>query len=474
MERGDKSRVFLNTAVITASAVAEKLLFFILNVIIARYLDLNQYGEYTTALAFASFFSLFTDAGINETLIRELNYEKEKEQTLFNVVLLKVVMSVLIFIIFIGVTLSSGYSREVVYLILVFGLVRFGDEYLRLYYTYYEGTERYITSAIYGLLFALCFLGTVIIVIMINGGNSEIVWSRFFVVIIFLTLMTYNISRGRYLKFDPAYIRSFIRKTFPFASSFIYSNIINQGGLIVLPLLHGTTYTGIFQNAYIFITTLMFVPASFGRAFIPYLYRHKGDTDNKRFQFAFDILTKCFVFISFYIALILFLYSGFLITGIFGEKYKDSINTLRLISLGIPFLFNSAYIILTALDKQKLYSSVLRYIAAANLVANIILGYYFRDKGTAAATVITFILIFFLSNCLIKQGSELSVRISVTGYLKGGVIFIICWMAHAYIAVNNTVISMLIISSLFFLLNFVFMFTRDDLRIAGEILRSNK
>ena len=84
MNSTDKSKVFLNMIVMTVSTIMEKVLFFSVNIIIARYLDLIQYGEYTTALAFASFFSLFTDMGISETLIREINYEKEKEQTLFN------------------------------------------------------------------------------------------------------------------------------------------------------------------------------------------------------------------------------------------------------------------------------------------------------------------------------------------------------------------------------------------------------
>ena len=83
MELNDKTKIFLNTLVITSSTVLEKIIFLIINVILARYLGLDQYGEYTTALAFATFFSLLTDMGINQSMIRELNYEGEQEKKPF-------------------------------------------------------------------------------------------------------------------------------------------------------------------------------------------------------------------------------------------------------------------------------------------------------------------------------------------------------------------------------------------------------
>ncbi len=470
MESGDKSQVFLNTIIITASTIIEKAIFFIVNIVIARYLDINHYGEYTTALAFASFFSLFTDMGINEGLIREINYEEEKEQTLFNVVLLKAVLSVLVFIIFAGATLSTNYSHRVIYLIFLFGLVRFGDEYLRLYYTYYDGCDRFIVSAIYRFFFALSFFGAVLAVILTNGGNAEIALFRLFVVIFFLILMTYKISRGRWLKIDIPYTKSYIKKTIPFASTFIYYNIISQGCLVILPLLHGTVYSGIFQNAYIFLITLLIIPQSFGRVFITYLYRQKGDDEVERFQFAFDIITRSFVLLSFYIAAILFLFADFVIIKVFGVKYQQSIATLKIISLGIPFIFNAASIMLTAMDKQKLNSVILRSMALLSVSLNVVVGYFYRDEGTAAATVLTYLLIFVLSYIMVKLNTGLNISGSVCNYLKGVAVFIICRVAYGYFPAWNPVFSMAVITLIFLLASILLLFRRDDLRIAKEIL----
>lgn len=470
MQSGDKSKVFINTIIITASTVVEKVIFFAVNIVIARYLDLNQYGEYTTALAFASFFSLFTDMGVSDTLIREINYEKENEQTLYNVILLKITLSLLIFIFFIVVTVNTGYSVNIIYLIFIFGLVRFGDEYLRLYYTYYDACGNFLTSALYRFLFSLSLLASVVAVVIINGTNFEIALFRLFAVILFFGVLTYKISRKRLLSYDLIYIKSFIKKIYPFASTFIYSVIISHGNLIILPLLHGALYAGIFQNAYIFITTLMFIPGSFGRVFIPYLYKHKNDDKIDRFQFAFDILSKSFVFISFYIAVILYLYSDFIIIGVFGEKYRASVSTLKVITLSVPFLFNAGAIMLTALDKQRLYSNILRYAALINVVLNIILGYYYLDKGTAAAMAVTFFLIFILSHILIIFNSQLSVCSAAVYYMKGGTVFLLCRMAHNYITFEYEIVSMAVISLIYFALSLLLLLTKDDIRIGKEIL----
>ena len=408
--------------------------------------------------------------GINETLIREINYEKEKWHTLFNVVFLKVILSVVIFFIFIGFTFTTEYSSDTIKLILIFGFVRFGDEYLRLYYTYYEGVEGYKLSALFRIVFALFFLGAVILVVIINGGNKEIALLRLGVVLLFLVIMTYAISRGKLLKIDMQYIKSYCRKVLPFATTFIYSNIINQGNLIALPLLHGAVYAGIFQNAYIFITTLMFIPGSFSRVFIPYLYKHKNDEEMFRFQFAFDILSKSFVFISFYITVILFLYSDFIITGVFGEKYRASVSLLKVLTLSLPFLFNAGAIMLTALDKQRLYSVILRYMAMLNVALNIGLGYFYLDKGIAAAMVITFFMIFIMSHLFIIFNSGLSIFSAAVYYLKGGVMFLLCWLAYHHISFGYEIVSMAVISLIYFALSLLLLLTKDDIRIGKEIL----
>jgi len=474
MELNDKTKIFLNTVIITFSTILEKFIFLIINVILARYLGLDQYGEYTTALAFATFFSMITDMGINQSMIRELNYEGEQGKTFFNIVFFKVFISVVIFLLFLASISFTNYNHNVIYLAVVFGFVRFIDEYMRLYYTYYEASNNFLLSAIYRLLFALLFLGSVFVVIYMHGGNREIAWSRLIVVLFFFSIISYAILKGRIRKIDLSFIINFSKKTVPFAEIFISNNIIFQSNLIILPLLHGSIYTGIFQNAYMFLTTLMFIPASFDRVFIPFLYQQNRDGNIENFKFTFKVITKTYVCISFYITTILFLYSDFIIVQIFGSKFKDSILTLQILSLSIPFLFNAAYIMLTSLNKQEVVSRMLKFIAAAGIFLNILLGYYFKLSGTAAATVLTLFIIFIISNIAIKRHSELSIGHSISSYFKGILIFCSCWWLHDLMKINFQVTAILATSVIFALLINILLFTKDDYRIIFEILGIGK
>jgi O-antigen/teichoic acid export membrane protein len=59
----NKTRIFLNSLIVSGVAILEKLFFFIINIVVARYLNVNDFGEYTTALGYATFFSTFVNIG---------------------------------------------------------------------------------------------------------------------------------------------------------------------------------------------------------------------------------------------------------------------------------------------------------------------------------------------------------------------------------------------------------------------------
>ncbi len=54
--KSDKKRVFVNTIIVSGATIVDKFLFFVINIIVARYLSLADFGEYSTALVYATFF----------------------------------------------------------------------------------------------------------------------------------------------------------------------------------------------------------------------------------------------------------------------------------------------------------------------------------------------------------------------------------------------------------------------------------
>ena len=95
----DKLCVFINTVLMTSTTLVDNILFFIMSVLIARYFDLNQYGEYTASLAYATFFAMFADIGVNQVLVRCINLDHKKTEEYFgNAIVIKTVLCVIVYI----------------------------------------------------------------------------------------------------------------------------------------------------------------------------------------------------------------------------------------------------------------------------------------------------------------------------------------------------------------------------------------
>ncbi len=474
----DKKRVFINSIIVTLATISEKLFFFIIMIIVARYLNIDNYGEYSTAIGYATFFSVFTDLGISAGLIRAINLEKDLEREHFaNTLFLKTILAVSVYVIMVLSLMFTNYNSDTIHLILIFGLVRFGNQYMATMYAFYDAREMFgVTSSIV-FSFGLSFLAGTILVIFLKGNYFHFAYLRLIIVILVLAVL-FLITFKKYkfkLKFDRTTTKGFIKNVIPFGLSSICSNFIQRINIIILSIMHGTVYSGIFNNGYIFFLTLSFIPTNFHRILTPYLYKVPFEEDKNKFQFAFDFFTKVYGVISFFLALIIFLFSEPIITNFFGEKYTASIGVLRIIAFGIPFLFNVAFVIIRSLDKQE-YNSIFMVIATVvNIISNLILIYYYKSIGAAITTVITFMVLFILCHLYLGKHKYVSLRKALFIYLSLILIFLICTSVESYFLKDLLwIYSIILISFLYFILIIAFLIRSNDIRIVKEIIRGTR
>ena len=67
-----------NITVLSLANIAEKLLYFVLVIFMARYLGDAEFGKFIFAISFCNIFVILSDFGLNTFLIREIAREKEK------------------------------------------------------------------------------------------------------------------------------------------------------------------------------------------------------------------------------------------------------------------------------------------------------------------------------------------------------------------------------------------------------------
>lgn len=468
----NKKRIlFINTMFTVFQTVIDKFLFFVINILVARYLDTSLFGEYTTSLAYATLFSTFADIGIKSTLVRSISKERQnKDNHIMNAFLLKTILAVIVYAAMSVSLLFMNYSAHVIYLVLIFGFVRIGNEYMNLFYAIYSAQERFIVQSVNNTLFSLALLVSTFIVILLKKGIYAFAFTRLFIVMFFILILAFYTIREIKPRIDWKSMKSFLPQAYHFGLSTIYGNLYQRLNIIILSYMHGTIYSGFFSNAYMIFSTLFFIPGNMSRVLIAHLYNYDHEKYPGKFQFSYDVYTKFLDIISIGISLPMFLFSSEIIELIYGRNYLPAAGILKITVLAIPMLFNISGMLLTSIDKQDIRTRCQKYALIINIISNLVLIKFFGGEGAAYATVITY---FFLNQ---------SYNLSMLKYLKIKFISSIknkCFILSIAIVLGsfehfsplpfNFIISSCILGLLYSILIYILIITKKDLDIAREV-----
>lgn len=472
-----KTKLFADSLIVNAASLIEKSFFFIANIIIARYLSIEHFGEYSTALSFATFFSIMTDIGINVTLVRALNLDsKHQNQHFTNAFVVKLVLSALMYGIMAISLFFVGYSRDVIYLTLILGMVRIGNEFMKTYYAVDEARQKFLFPSLVNSIYVVFFLAGIATVILYKGNYYHICVVRLVIVYLFIAFLSVYTLRKFTFSFNTELFKKFVISAIPFSIITVLWNFAFRINVIILSIITGTTSVGIFSNSLIFIDTLSIIPGNLRRITMPVLYKALQKNDNNRFQFAFDSMSKYFSILSFYIMILLYIFARDIIQMIFGSKYNDSIAVLQILSFAVPFVFNIATIIIIGLDKQSVLSAILVIATAINIIANIILIRLFGVLGAAYSVVVTYGVIFVFGHWYLYTYHKLRLNRILIRYCLLMIISVLMYWVNSFPIIANMkfYFSGIIISALFVIFVFLVLINKDDVRLVKEMLKMSR
>lgn len=461
-----KKSFFYNSLFLSISTILEKIFFFIINIIIARYLSRENFGEYTTALAFGTFFSIFANMGIGTSSIRAINYYKDDiNESYTSTIVLKLLLSSTTLLALVAAVFITGFNRNTMILTLILGLVRIVNDFLTTINQLFESKSRFNISAIYNSLFALFFLGGTYIVILLKGDYFDLSYTRLLIASAVTFIAFIHTLKFFRFKFDFNKLKKFIIETIPFSYSFVFTSITINFSSIILPVMHGTIYSGIYNNAFVFFLSLLFIPGNLSKVLMTHLYQNRYEKNKDLYQYAYDTYSKIFSIMSFYLAAIFFLYCGPIVTVVFGTKYSDSIYLLKLFAFSIPFTFNIAGTIISSLNKQIINSRIDIIVSMTTIVSSLILIKYFKADGAVLSTIIVFFTSYILSNgYLIKSGYINYKKTALTRFTLL-IIFLLCYAVKIYLSgYHQHILSMFIVSIIYFILTALLLFDVNDIK----------
>ena len=468
----DKTIFFKNSLLVAFSTVFGNLIFFVINIMIARYFDIAHFGEYTTAIGYATLFSLIADIGIKQTLIRFVNLEPENEREhLGNSFVIKTVLMIVIYALMAISLYFTNYNYETIKLALLFGVVRIIEEYLKFFHSLFDAKQKYLIPSLYNILYYILCLIVTILIVVAGGNYYQMALTRILAVLFIAILVALVIYQTFRFKFNYKIAKRFLIETIPFGLYAFCFTIIQKSNLVFLSLIHGTILTGFFNNAHMFFLTLFFIPTVFNRILVPYLYKHLESGSRDKFQFAFDVFSKFLSVIGFYVALIFFAYSTEIIVMVFGIKYLDSGIILKIIALGMPFIFSITNTLIMCLDKQRQNTKIVGIGVLVNIIGGITLIYFYNVNGAAIANFITFAVIFTLSHLYLTIYENVKIKKTIIIYI---ILTLICFVTYFVKVLTadkfHFIISIFIMSVVYFTFVLLALVRKSDIRIIKETL----
>ncbi|HHX58596.1 MAG TPA: flippase [Candidatus Moranbacteria bacterium] len=374
---------------------------------VARYLSMEEFGWYVTALTFFSLFNAIGDWGLYQTATREFSRPKADEKAIIsNAFGLRIVISSLIVLISPFIIFFLPYTTELK-IALVFGLFAY------FFYSFYQILIGLFQKRLVMNQVTLTEMAGKIIQVIIIIIGVKLDWGFTLIASTLLINMAINfliillLSR-RFIKFSPNFdfpkFKSFLKQSWPIGVSVLVTFIYFKADTLMLSFLKPSADVGIYGAAYKIIENLNFFPGLIVGLTTPlmafYVFSHK-----KKFISIVNKNLTVFLVLAVPLAIGTIFLAKDIINIVAGPKFPQSVLVLQIVIFSLVFiffgqLFNAA-LVSARLQKQLLWALVAA--AIFNITANLFLIPKFSYLATAAVSAATELLVALMGLFLIRK-----------------------------------------------------------------------
>jgi len=388
--------------------------------LLLRYLSPDDYGRYTTVLAFILLFGTFADFGLNLTATQDISIPNtDIGRTISSIFTLRLIINIALVLILPIMLLAFPYEAEVKHAILISSVLFFTYSLFQVLASYFQKTLQAGKVAFAEFAGRAVLLGTTVLAIYFHFSFLEIMLTivssslaQFWVLLRFTSReICLNLA------IDAQVWKRIITKTWPIALSVIFTTIYFKGDAVILSLTRPYEDVGIYGAAYKILEVLITLPILFMGLVLPHLSHSFAQSDNKRFNNIIQKSWNALCLIAVPIVIGTLALAPQIMDLIAGGEYADSVDVLRIliVAAGIIFLGSLFTHAIVAIGEQK--SMIKYYALAAALAMALYIAYIPTYSYYAAATVTV------LSEFLIALAAFLKVRSVARFHLSMNVFF---------------------------------------------------
>ncbi|MDP3995384.1 MAG: flippase [bacterium] len=392
-------RIATNTLYLALGKVFSTALGVLTVALLLRYFSVDDYGRYTTVLAFILLFGTFVDFGLNLTTTQDISLPgRDVPKTLSAIFTFRLLVNVILVLLLPVILLAFPYEQTVKDAILISSVLFFTFSLFQVLASYFQMMLEAGKVAFAELCGRMVLLITTAIAIYFQFSFLQIMLTIAAASLVqFWVLLRFTASRIKLqLAIDWEIWKRIMSKTWPIALSVIFTTIYFKGDAIILSLTRPYEDVGIYGAAYKILEVLITLPILFMGLVLPYLSRQYSQNDkpgfNQTIQKAWDALS----------AITIPLVVGTLILAepimelIAGNGYGPSASVLRILIVATGFIFLGSLFshAVVAIGKQK---AMIKYYVAAAVLAVVLYIIYIPLYSYYAAAIVTVLSEFLIA-----------------------------------------------------------------------------
>lgn len=397
-----------NTVLLLISQIIARGIGFFYFIFLARNLGVTSLGIYSFTLAFVNNFVSAADFGIEKLVLRDISRMPEKSSFYLSRLLpLRIFLCFVSYVLIIVTGLFLGFSVQKIFYLLIFALFLFPNNIIYLLVSFQNAKEKmqYMAIANISTIVLTALSGVLFIFYKFNFNWIFISFFVGYSLFLFLFTLYLKLKKNElHIKpvIDFSFIKSVISQSWVFALITIISVVYLRMSIILVDMIKGSYFTGLYSSVFKFIEASLVFPQAFTLALFPISSRLFLE-DKKRLKgiyFKGLVLLLLFSLIPF---LILQFFSGTIVRYAYGGEYLPAAKTFSILGISVILFFVNSLAgnIIQSSYKVKQYLPLI----LLNLVITILLMFILIPKysieGAAWGVVIGELFGFVINNLLV-------------------------------------------------------------------------
>ena len=396
-----KQIVLKNTFWLVLGQIFIRLFKFLLVIFAARILGPESWGSFQYILSIASIFFIFSDWGISNLLIRDYQQKEDFKERICTGSFIReflAFVSLLIALIFSLIFENINFRKTfiILSLFLFLGNVR---SYIESFFQAIQKMEKQFILILIESLITLIFGITLLLIVQDIIVLSYAYLAGVFISFVFAIFLAKDFLVYFKPKINYEFIKYYLINGFPLALFGMLGFIFFITDQIILGKLKGVEAVGYYSIATRIILILVTFPSLFLTSLFPQLALNTSDKGKLKNIFKKSI--SFILLISFLLFIFVLIFADFL-TLLFGDRYIQTIQPLKLLSLILLFLplTNLLDNFLFSINKQWQDFFVTLFCASLNVVLNFLFIPQYSIFGAIYATLISQFVNLILTSIL--------------------------------------------------------------------------